>query len=89
MTPEEEELFRKAAREALAESVDVLMVARVDGSSTGLDFAGCPDFSVIRFDAGPVGILIPGYWATVEDMEARLHGILREESKALAGEALD
>lgn len=80
MTHEEEALFRQAAREALALDRDVLMV----GSDE------LPLFSVVQFDGGPaVAIVIPDSWTEIDGMEERCHGILRQESKALAGLGLD
>jgi hypothetical protein len=83
VTEEEEALFRQAAREALAASRDVLIVGADDPEAF-------PLFSVVRFGAGkPVAIVIPIAWETMDGMEERYQGILRQESKALAGQRLD
>jgi hypothetical protein len=80
MTAEEEGLFRQAAREALQQGVDVAMVGADD----------LPLFSVVRFEgSNAVAIVIPEHWHEELEAEAICHAILRQESKALAGQSLD
>lgn len=83
MTPEEEALFRVAARKAIEISRDVaFLVAELPEEA----------FLVVHFrdhESDGIGIFIPESWAEVPDMEERLHGILREESKRAARQSLD
>lgn len=83
MTAEEEALFRQAARAALAMSRDVLMVG-----AEGPD--PLPVFTVLKFEEqDAVAIVVPDAWHEMDGMEERCHGILRQESKAMAGQGLD
>ncbi len=87
MTPEEEGLFRQAAREALATGRDVLMVAADDPEQVAGYFQV---FSVVHFGGQqPVAIVIPAAWQGVDGMEDRCQCILRQESKAMVGQGLD
>lgn len=84
MTEAEEALFRAAARKALGLSQDIVMVQNNGQQSEP------PDFSVVTFENHPfVAIVLPGSWTATEGIEDRCHAILRQESKALAGQALD
>lgn len=82
MTLEEETLFRAAARQALELSSDIVIV-----SAEHPDQA--PPFSLVAFEDHVVGIIIPESWETEEGAEAACQAILRQESKSLAGQALD
>lgn len=83
MTPEEEARFRQAAREALLQGRDVLLV-------TAIAEGALEAFSVVRFEGqAAMAIVIPEAWVEIEDMEARCHGILRQESQVLTGQQLD
>jgi hypothetical protein len=83
MTAEEEPLFRAAARQALERSNEVVLVAAADPESA-------PAFSLVTFENSvTVGIIIPEAWESVEGAEDQCQAILRQESKALAGQALD
>ncbi|HMG13069.1 MAG TPA: hypothetical protein VK571_07835 [Gemmatimonadaceae bacterium] len=83
MTADEEASFRQAARAALETGCDVIMVGTEDPDMM-------PPFTVARFEGqNAVAIVIPLAWHEAEGMEERCHGILRQESKALAGQGLD
>lgn len=83
MTQEEEDKFRAAARQALQQAKDILMVAATEDWNV-------PCFTIIRFERkDTLGIVVPASWEHQEGMEERCHGILRQENKALSGEALD
>lgn len=83
MTDVEEAAFRVAAREALTRSNEIVMVAAVDPEIA-------PPFSLVSFDnSTTVGIVIPEAWESEEGAEDWCQGILRQESKALAGQDLD
>lgn len=83
MTADEEDRFRQATRSALAQSRDILMVAAEDPDKT-------PPFTVLAFaDSDVSAIVLPEALIIEEGTEERCQAILRQESKALAGEALD
>ncbi len=83
MTPEEEGLFRKSSRVALEQGGDIAMVVANETS-------GLREFMVLVSDTtGGVLIVIPAGWEHEPDAEDRCQAILREEQKALTGQALD
>ncbi len=83
MTDREEAEFRVASREALARSNEIVMVAAEDPERA-------PAFSLVTFgNSMTIGIVIPEAWESEEGAEDRCQAILRQESKALAGQDLD
>lgn len=85
MTPEEEDLFRGACRRALQKSDLVVMVL---GDPPGtLDPFALVDFRPAGKDA--MGIIIPAHWENQDGIQERCRAILRQESQALAGQALN
>ena len=83
MTAEEEEQFRIAARKALPITQAIGLIYD-DGSSIEA-------FTVVYFSgyAHYCGIILPAEWEGEPDLEERLHGILREESRRIAGQLAD
>ena len=87
MTAAEEQALRAAARAALALSDEIVVVLQPGDPAERL-----APFTVIQvqFKGTPVlGIIVPETWFTEEGAEEACRAILRQESKALAGQALD
>ena len=83
MTNDEEEAFRQTARRALQQSPNIVLVFTENPGEGEI-------FSLVAFPGRPfVGILIPETWEHEAGIEDRCHAILRQESKALGGLALD
>ncbi len=85
MTANEEQALRAAARAALALSDEVVVVSQPGDPDERLE-----PFTVFRFTGTQmVGIIVPEAWFTEEGTEEACQAILRQESKALAGQAPD
>lgn len=83
MTEVEEAAFRVAAREALGRTDVIVLVAAENPSDV-------PAFSLATFDnSRAIGIIVPESWMNEDGAEDRCQAILRQESKALAGQGLD
>lgn len=84
ITLEEETGFRDAARRSVAMGRDVVMVSIEQHDSV-------PVFSLIEFAEGTqvVGIVVPTHWVSEEGDDDHCQAILRQETKAFVGEALD
>jgi hypothetical protein len=85
VTSEEEARFRVAARKALAMGGDIAMAFVGKIKRSDLPEA----FEVVKVDTEVVALFIPEAWEHEPDAEDRCQAILREEQKALTGQALD
>lgn len=86
MTPAEEQAMRLAARAALARSDEIVLV----GSDSLDGQEHLEAFGIIEFNgARTLGIVVPEAWFDQEGAEEACQAILRQESKALAGQLLD
>jgi hypothetical protein len=83
MTPEEDALFREAAKKALAleHCQDVVMVL----AEVASEFE---PFTVLLF-LNAAGIVIPREWAEREGIDEHCQAILRQENRLLQGDLLD
>jgi hypothetical protein len=84
MTADEERAFRSLVRETLKRTDEIALVS-ADQEAGMLE-----PFTAVAFSGERAwGIIVPAPWATDPAIEAECQAILRQESNALAGQALD
>lgn len=84
MTDEEERAFRKAARELIQDGGDdggdIVIVQADQGEDSAL--GSFPPFSLLLFEGGKRGILVPRHLGSAPEASDRFIAILTEEAQA-------